>query len=260
MDLYSAGLSISQGDNLSAQVQQANDSAQDFNNSLAEQLDQAKTDADSVASTSNLLTLAKNTPVGAKVLANPIVKGALTVAKNVVIKPPPDIQMFSMSELGSAAPVAEEAAEAAPALENIAGRVASAGAGVLADVAAPVVENIAENSLGKGLLAGAGAAIEIGKDIQRGNWGSNWEQKLGGVAGIAGSTLEVAGALTAWTGLGAGVEAAGLGLSLASGGLESVGDAKKAVATKGQATADVLSQTRSITAGQAPQVIAARSN
>ena len=252
MDLYSAGLSISQGDNLASQVQQANDSAQDFNNSLAEQLDQAKTDADSVASTSNLLTLAKNTPVGAKVLANPIVKGALKVAKEVVVKPPPDVQMFSMSELGSAAPVAEEAAEAAPALENV--------AGVLADVAAPVVENIAENSLGKGLLAGAGAAIEIGKDIQRGNWGSNWEQKLGGVAGIAGSTLEVAGALTAWTGLGAGVEAAGLGLSLASGGLESVGDAKKAVDTKGQATADVLSQTRSITAGQAPQVIAARSN
>ena len=255
MDLYSAGLSVSQGDNLSAQVQQANDSAQDFNNSLAEQLDTAKSEADGVAAEGQLLSLTKNTPVGAKLLANPITgsalksvaKAPLTAAKGFVTKTP------AVAELAPAA-VAQ-----APAVENVIGTSATAVAPVAEEVGADVAE-VGAKAAGKSLLAGAGAAIEIGKDIERGSFGSNWEQKLGGVAGIAGSVLEVAGALTAWTGVGAGVEAAGIGLSLAGGGLEGVGDAKQATDTKGQAETDILSQTRSITAGQAPTIVAARSN
>ena len=255
MDLYSAGLSVSQGDNLSAQVQQANDSAQDFNNSLAEQLDTAKNEAEGTAAEGQLLSLTKNAPVGAKLLANPITAGAL----KSVGKAPLTAAKGFFTKVPAVAEVAPAAVEAAPAVENVIGTSATAVLPVAEEVGEDVAE-VGAKAAGKSLLGGAGAAIEIGKDIQRGSFGSNWEQKLGGVAGIAGSALEVAGALTAWTGFGVGVEAAGIGLSLAGGGLEGVGDAKQSTVTKGKAEDDVISQTRSITAAQAPTIVAARSN
>ena len=258
MDLYSAGLSVSQGDNLSAQVQQANDSAQDFNNSLAEQLDTAKNEADGTAAEGQLLSLTKNAPVGAKLLANPITGGALK-SVGAFTKAPLTAAKGFFTKVPAVAELAPAAVEAAPAVENVIGTSATAVLPVAEEVGEDVAE-VGAKAAGKSLLAGAGAAIEIGKDVQRGSFGSNWEQKLGGVAGIAGSALEVAGALTAWTGFGVGVEAAGIGLSLAGGGLEGVGDAKESTATKGKAEEDVISQTRSITAAQAPTNVAARSN
>ena len=259
MDLYSAGLSVSQGDNLSAQVQQANDSAQDFNNSLAEQLDTAKNEAEGTAAEGQLLSLTKNAPVGAKLLANPITAGALKSVGKAFTKAPLTAAKGFFTKVPAVAEVAPAAVEAAPAVENVIGTSATAVLPVAEEVGEEAAE-VGAKAAGKSLLAGAGAAIEIGKDIQRGSFGSNWEQKLGGVAGIAGSALEVAGALTAWTGFGVGVEAAGIGLSLAGGGLEGVGDAKQSTVTKGKAEDDVISQTRSITAAQAPTIVAARSN
>ncbi len=162
---------------------------------------------------------------------------------------------------GGAAP----AAAAGQATEEAAAGGAEAGGfkfGVesSADLA-PVAEEIGATDLAKTGLAGVGGGLDIYKDISRGNFGSNWEQKLGNVGNIAGSALEIGGALTAWTGLGAGAEALGALLSVGSTALETAGDVREGKQTEKDTEADITSQQRgTATAAQVVTQAVGRSN
>ena len=126
---------------------------------------------------------------------------------------------------------------------------------------APVAEEIGATDLAKTGLAGVGGGLDIYKDISRGNFGSNWEQKLGNVGNIAGSALEIGGALTAWTGLGAGAEALGALLSVGSTALETAGDVREGKQTEQDTEADITSQQRGTsTAAQVVTQAVGRSN
>tara|TARA_R110002012_G_scaffold11086_3_gene49782 strand:+ start:2818 stop:3732 length:915 start_codon:yes stop_codon:yes gene_type:complete len=165
---------------------------------------------------------------------------------------------------GGAAPAAAPAAAAAGEEAAEAGGAEASGFkfGVesSADLA-PVAEEIGATDLAKTGLAGVGGGLDIYKDISRGNFGSNWEQKLGNVGNIAGSALEIGGALTAWTGLGAGAEALGALLSVGSTALETAGDVREGKQTEQDTEADITSQQRG-TSAAAQQVTQAvgRSN
>ena len=272
MDLYSAGLSVSQGDNLTSSVRASNRSNQNFNDSLAQQLDSTKATADSEANTQGLLSGAKLAPTvakaGAAVASKVVGTGELAAkvgfgtssATRAAMETPPKVGFFTKI----ANPASEGITDTLKTTDGtVIGTSDAAKAAKATSAGADVAEEGAEigaEDLGRAGLAGLGGAIEIGKDIERGSWGSNWEQKAGNVTSIIGSGLEIAGALTAWTGFGIGLEGAGIALSLGGGGLEAVGDAKAATDTKKQAEQDVTDQQRASVATQESGTVAARSN
>lgn len=276
MDLYSPGLSISQGDNLTASIRETNQGNEDFNKSLREQRDVAISDADTQQNTQGILSGAKLAPTVAKAggaIASKTV-GTGEIAEKVGLGRSVATNAARASEVGETAPkvgffskIAVPASEGvSDALKTTDGTVigtsdaarAAQGASAGVDVAEEGGE-IAAEDVGRAGLAGIGGAIEIGKDIERGGLGSNWEQKAGNISSIIGSGLEIAGALTSFTGFGIGLEGAGIALSLAGGGVEAVGDAKAATATKSQVTQDVTDQSRSAVATQQTGTVAARS-
>lgn len=276
MDLYSAGLSVSQGDNLTASIRSTNQSNQDFNKSLAEQRDVIISDADTEQNTQGLLTGAKNAPTLAKFTGAVVSKtvGTGEIAEKVGLGRSAATNAARASEVGETAPkVGFFTKTAVPASEGVSdalkttdgtviGTSDAAKAAKAASAGTDVAEEggtIAAEDVGRAGLAGIGGAIEIGKDFERGGLGSNWEQKSGNISSIIGSGFEVAGALTAWTGFGIGLEGIGIGLSLLGGGVEAVGDAKAATDTKNQATTDVNTQSRAAVATQESGTVAGRS-
>ena len=278
MDLYSAGLSVSQGDNLTASIRSTNQGNEDFNKSLAQQRDIIISDADTQQNTQGILSGAKLAPTVAKagtaVASQAVGTGELAEkvglgrsaatnaakASATVGETAPKVGFFTKI----ANPASEGVSDALKTTDGtVIGTSDAANAAKAASAGADVAEEggeIAAADVGRAGLAGLGGAIEIGKDIERGGLGSNWEQKAGNITSIIGSGLEIAGAFTAWTGFGIGLEGAGIALSLGGGGLEAVGDAKAAQATKDQATQDVTDQSRSAVATQESGTVAARSN
>lgn len=274
MDLYQAGLSVSQGDNLTASIRSTNQSNRDFNKSLAEQRDVVISDADTQQNTQGLLSGAKLAPTAVKAgtaIASQAV-GTGELAEKVGLGRSVATNAAKASEVGETAPkvgfftkIVNPASEGvSDALTTTDGNViGTSDAAKAASAGADVAEEggeIAAEDVGRAGLAGIGGVIEIGKDFERGGLGSNWEQKAGNISSIIGSGLEVVGALTAFTGFGIGLEGAGIALSLAGGGVEAVGDAKAATATKNQATTDVTTQSRSAVATQESGTVAGRSN
>ena len=269
MDLYQAGLSVSQGDNLTASIRSTNQSNRDFNKSLAEQRDVVISDADTQQNTQGLLSGAKLAPTAVKAgtaIASKTVGTGELAAKvgfgnaskvSDVGEVAPKVGFFTKTPV---TPASEGVSDALKTTDGTvigtsdAAKAASAGTDVAEEGGTLAAEDV-----GRAGLAGLGGAIEIGKDIERGSFGSNWEQKSGNIASIIGSGLEIAGAFTSWTGFGIGLEGAGIALSLAGGGVEAVGDAKDATATKAQATQDVTDQQRSTVATQESGTVAARS-
>tara|TARA_R110002153_G_scaffold121365_1_gene266877 strand:- start:950 stop:1789 length:840 start_codon:yes stop_codon:yes gene_type:complete len=88
----------------------------------------------------------------------------------------------------------------------------------------------------------------------------NWEQQVGQIASVAGGALQIVGALTAWTGFGLGVEAAGTALALGGAAAEEVGDEREASKTDPEAVEDVTSQKRTTAVAQSSGVEVSRSN
>jgi len=88
----------------------------------------------------------------------------------------------------------------------------------------------------------------------------NWEQQVGQIGSIVGGGLQIVGALTAWTGYGLGVEAAGTALSLGSTALEEAGDEKEQEKTDPAQVKDITDQKRAVAVAQTSGVELGRSN
>jgi len=98
--------------------------------------------------------------------------------------------------------------------------------------------------LAKGAFAGVGGGIDIVKDIERGNFGTNSAQRIGNIGNIIGSGLEVAGIVTSFTPFGLGLEGLGAAISLGSAALETGGDIAEGKEEAKTAESDITSQAR----------------
>lgn len=145
-----------------------------------------------------------------------------------------------------------EAAETARATGDIETTAAKATEKTGAEIGADVAKGVIKTG-GKAVLAGAGGAIDIYQDVDRiakgglnkDAFGSNNWERVGNVLNVVGSGLEVAGVLTAWTGIGGlSLEAAGAGLGLLGAGLETYGDLEVEDTKEETVTKDITSQRR----------------
>ncbi len=125
------------------------------------------------------------------------------------------------------------------------------------------LENAAKVGVGaafKAGVAGVGGGLDIYKDVKSGFKFDNGLQAVGNIGNIFGSALEIGGALTAWTGFGLGVEAAGAALSVGSTALETAGDLESADKKKASVEDDITSQQRQGVAAAATTTVAPRSD
>lgn len=109
-------------------------------------------------------------------------------------------------------------------------------------------------------VAGVGGGLDIYKDVKSGFKFDNGLQAVGNIGNIFGSGLEIAGALTAFTGVGLGVEALGAAISVGSTALETAGDLEAADNKKASVEDDITSQQRQGVAAAATTTVAPRSN
>jgi hypothetical protein len=306
MDLYGSGASISQANALTQQAQQINEATSDFNNSLAEQLDQART-----AGANEQISLAEKNAIsigtaGVKLLASGAARGDVADAAKAAIKGFKSIPVSFAERVAKGGIV--DSGEGASALADSIRSVYARGArppsptglsrgGAYVQTAADVgereaaegsrfvgqgfrygvesaadlpvgslvsrigfksLEDLGKTGLAKGAVAGLGGVLDIGKDIERtakegfgiDTFGSNNYQRIGNIANIVGSGLEVAGLLTSWTPLGLGLEGIGAAIALGGSATEAVGDVKEGGEQETQTEKDVKSQTRGIVTSQ----------
>jgi hypothetical protein len=267
MELYGSGASIGQANAQTEMARQLNNATNDFNNSLAEQLDQAKVaenEEQTDITTKNMVSVGT---AGGKLLTSASARGDIVkVAKglkgapaSIISKAPANaftLGVESSADLTPAiqtsADVVEGSAERGAALlagegaeEGGTALLESGGAGRLA--AAGGLKGAAElgaKGFAKGTIAGIGGGLDVIKDIERGNFGSNKAQVVGNIGNIVGSALEVAGVLTAWTPFGIGLEGAGALISLGSAALETGGDIAEGSESSEKTESDIKSQSR----------------
>lgn len=272
MDLYGSGASIAQANSQTQQAREINQATQDFNNSLAEQLDTAKTAENEEQTDITVKNMASVATSGGKLLASAearddVVKAAQKIKgapKAIISKSPFKLGVESSEDLRPAiqtsADVAEGAAErgaailagegaegAGAAILSRAAQSGSIGEGVGAVAKGIGFKSAAELGAGgfaKGAFAGIGGGLDIVKDIERGNFGSNTAQRVGNIGNIVGSALEVAGVVTAWTPFGLGLEGLGAAISLGSAALETGGDIAEGKEEAKTAESDITSQAR----------------
>lgn len=315
MDLYGSGQSIGQGNSLSSEVRQANNTVSQINNSLAEELDNTKAETQGNVYEQQAINMYKGATSGtslinkigivdaakkgltkggkflptsmAERLAGPggFQEGDELLTSGRDIKDLKDVKdaakglAATEDELGAARfaegagaestlntataadegllgvgvpsestitkSIADQSTEVSTAEKaGETGEIVKDGAKVAsgAEALAAKGAGVGLKAVGKAGIAGVGGALDIYKDISRGSIGDNWEQQVGNVGNIIGSGLEIAGALTAWTGLGVGAEALGAAISLGSTGLEAYGDDLAGQDQDKQDTADVESQ------------------
>ena len=271
MDLYGSGVSIGQANQQIDLVRQANAVASDFNNSLAEQLDQAKTAENEEQTDITTKNMASVSTSGLKLLgsakARDDVANAAKKLKNAPsalaskirgtgeaaedIARPAGIQT-SAAVVESSADVAEGAAQRGAAV--LAGEGAEEGGTAILEsggarrlgktLGIKSAEELGGIGLAKGAVAGLGGGLDIVKDIERGNFGSNPMQQVGNIGNIIGSGLEVAGLFTAWTPFGLGLEGLGAAISLGSAALETAGDIEEGGKEAEKTESDIQSQAR----------------
>ncbi len=258
MDLYGSGVSIAQANQQTDYVRQLNEQANDFNNSLAEQLDQARTAENEEQTDVTSKNLASVATSGGKLLASGearedvanVVKKVKDVPKAVVSKSPFKLGVESSEDIvrvQSSATLPEGAAERGQALLEGAGEESE---GVLKKVGFKTAEELGAKGFAKTALAGIGGGIDVVKDIERGNFGSNPAQKIGNIGNIVGSALEIAGIATAWTPFGLGLEGIGAAISLGSAALETGGDIAEGKKEAETTESDITSQARGQTVAQ----------
>jgi len=145
-----------------------------------------------------------------------------------------------------------EAAETARATGDIETTAAKGAEKTGVEIGADIAKGAIKTG-GKAVLAGAGGAIDVYQDIDRiakgglnkDAFGSNNWERVGNVLNVVGSGLEVAGVLTAWTGIGGlSLEAAGAGLGLLGAGLETYGDLEVEDKKEETVEKDITSQRR----------------
>jgi len=141
--------------------------------------------------------------------------------------------------------------------------LAGPGAKAAKGLAEGVVEDVGRVGVGavaKSAVAGVGGGLDIYKDIKSGWKFDNWKQEVGNIGNIAGSALEIAGALTAWTGFGVGAEALGAAISVGSTALETAGDIQATDNKRETVSDDITSQRRQGVAAAAQESVVGRSN
>mgnify|MGYP003664907803 FL=1 len=289
MDLYSGGGSISQANSQTASVRQANQDNQDFNNSLAAQIDQANTNLDEASASKNNKNLLSIGTSGGKLTSMTYKKafgGAATqtLPKNFNVPKAGDVTIgadnvetsITSNPVVDRVPVGTEATEVGSEATDVASDVASEAENAIVDTskeAATLGEDAfkaAAIRTGKAAIAGAGGVIDLTEDISRAvsaggvsmkTFGSNTSSQVGNILNVAGSGLEVAGiatgGITPWS-----IAAEGLGavLGLAGGAAELFGDVKQAATDKTTTDQDLSSQTRGEVGVQKVTQVTARSN
>jgi hypothetical protein len=278
MDLYGSGASIAQANSQTQQAREINEATQDFNNSLAEQLDNAKTAENEEQTDITVKNMASVVTSGGKLIASAearddVVKAAQKLKglpKAIVSRSPFKLGVESSEDLRPAiqtsADVAEGAAQRGAAIlagegaeglgpavisraaQSLAsGELPSVGEGVSAvakSVGFKSAEELGAAGFAKGAFAGIGGGIDVVKDIERGNFGSNSAQRIGNIGNIVGSALEVAGIVTSFTPFGLGLEGLGAAISLGSAALETGGDIAAGSEEAKTTAKDITSQAR----------------
>jgi hypothetical protein len=273
MDLYGGTASISQGNALTQLAQQINQANVDFNNTLAEQLDDANRNQDQDRTAKLQKNLLSGGTSGGKLaiigkrggLIRPTGIGGfkdLPLSRSEVLAREAGAERVPLTN----APQAGEAvaqplertelytAEGALAEKEAAraGDVAgSAGVKTAAEIAGEVAGKAA--MVGKIGVAGLGGGIDAFQDIGRlmqgqtglNAFGSNSLSRTGNIANIIGSGLEVAGVATGGiTPFSLLLEGTGALISLGGSIVEGIGEEKSGDVTKEQEQKDISSQVR----------------
>jgi hypothetical protein len=280
MDLYGSGASIGQANSQTQLARELNQATNDFNNSLAEQLDQARTAQNEEQTDITTKNMASVVTSGGKLLGSAearddVLKAAQKIKgapKAIVSKSPfklgvessedlrPVIQTSAdvapgAAERGAAILAGEGAEGVGPAVLSRAGQslargeLPSVGEGVGAiakSVGFKSAEELGAKGFAKTAIAGVGGGIDIVKDIERGNFGSNKAQIAGNIGNIVGSALEVAGIATSFTPFGLGLEGIGAAISLGSAALETGGDIAEGKEEAKTTESDIKSQARGL--------------
>ncbi len=276
MDLYGSGASIGQANAQSQLARELNEATNDFNNSLAEQLDQAKTAENEEQTDITTKNMASVVTSGGKLLSSAEARGDVLKAAKSLKSAPASIVSKSPFKLGvessedlrpviqTSADVGEAEAKRGAAL--LAGEGAEEGGIAILEkggaerlAAAGGIKGAAElgaKGLAKTAIAGIGGGLDIVKDIERGNFGSNAAQKVGNIGNIVGSALEIAGIATSFTPFGLGLEGIGAAVSLGSAALETGGDIEAGKEEAEQTETDITSQKRgAVATEQVEQVV-----
>ncbi len=278
MDLYGSGASIAQANAQTQQAREMNQATQDFNNSLAEQLDTANLEQDEDRSSKLQKNILSGATAGGKLAAIgknqktrkaqfssfgdfeevPITKEE-TLAREVGAERAPLVEPQlneSLENVGREGATTETYTAEAKLAEQDASKVAgSAGAKSSAELAAEGAAKFGARvaTVGKVGIAGLGGGIDALGDINRlmegkkdmDVFGSNNYSRAGNIANLIGSTLEVAGVATGGvTPLSLVLEGTGALISLGGSITEGIGEEKAADVSKETAEEDISSQTR----------------
>lgn len=274
MDLYGSGASIGQANAQTEAARQINEATRDFNNSLAEQLDQANLEQDQD----------KTSKLQKNILSGATSGGKLAViAKRGGIRRATDIGGFKELPIEREEVLAREVGEERAPLTNpprageavaqrpvgttetytAEGRLAEQEAARASEVSGSIgVKSAAETfekvagraaTVGKIGVAGLGGGIDAFQDIGRlmegktglDAFGSNSASRAGNIANLIGSSLEVAGVATGGvTPLSLVLEGAGALIGLGGSIAEGVGEEKAAEVSKETEQKDITSQRR----------------
>ena len=281
MDLYGSGASIGQANAQTQQAREMNQATQDFNNSLAEQLDTANLEEDQDRSSKLQKNILSGATSGGKLAAigknqktrkaqfstfgdfkeQPITKEE-TLAREVGAERAPLVEPQlneSLENVGREGATTETYTAEAKLAEQDAAKASevagSAAAKSSAEIAAEGVAKFGSRvaTVGKVGVAGLGGGIDAFQDLGRlmegktnmDVFGSNNYSRVGNIGNLIGSSLEVAGVatggITPWS---LALEGTGALISLGSSITEGIGEEKAADVSKETAEDDITSQAR----------------
>lgn len=286
MELYGGTASIAQANALTQQAQQLNQANADFNTTLAEQLDEANREQDQDRTAKlqkNLLSggtsggklaiIAKRGGIIRKTGIGGFTELPLTreevLAKEVgaerapLTNPPQAGEAVAQRPVGTVETYTGEGRLA----EQEAARASEVAGSTGLKTTAQVVEEVSGKAaqLGKVGVAGLGGAIDVYQDVGRlvsgkvgwDAFGSNTGSRIGNIANIVGSGLELAGVasggVTPWA---LALEGVGAAVGLVGSITEGIGEEVSGAKSKLQEQADILSEQRGqISAQQITQAV-----
>jgi len=276
MDLYGSGASISQANSQTEAARQINQATQDFNNSLAEQLDQSNLDQDEDRSSKLQKNILSGTTAGGKLaFIGKTTRGKtartlggfteLPITKEETLAREAGAERAPLTNLTEVNTSVENVAEGGATTETYTaeGKLAEQEAAKSSEVAGSVgVKSSAEavgdfaktaGKVGRVGVAGLGGGIDAFQDIGRlmegksgmEAFGSNSTAQFGNIANLVGSSLEVLGAatggITPWS---IGLEGLGALISVGGSIAEGVGEEQAGEKSKEDAQKDIQSQVR----------------
>lgn len=274
MDLYGGTASISQGNALSQLAQQINQANVDFNNTLAEQLDDANRYQDQDRTAKLQKNLLSGGTSGGKLaiigkrggIIRPTGVGGfkeLPLSREEVLAREAGAERVPLTNPPLAGEAVAQRAERTPEVYTAEGRLAEEEAARASDVAgsaglkttAKLAGEVAGKAatIGKIGVAGLGGGIDAFQDIGRlmqgqtglDAFGSNSASRIGNIANIIGSGLEVAGVATGGiTPFSLLLEGTGALIGLGGAIVEGVGEEESGDVAKEKEQKDISSQVR----------------